>query len=273
MQETRRILETAKYIVLSAGKYIRSRLGGNFQTGYKSCPADLVTEVDRNSQAIIMEALSRHYPDHRLVAEEDSCEVELTPDEQPVWFIDPLDGTTNFVFGIPFCAVNVAMSVKGSPVLGVTYDPFREELFSAVRGGGSHLNGKSIQVDGIRNRVAESLIVTGFPSLPHFKDEMWKADYKKIFYKAVDVRAFGSAALELAYIACGRLTGYWEVTLRPWDVAAGILLVEEAGGKVSDLCGEKLELGRHISIAASNGLIHDELIADLGYEKGSKPEV
>ncbi|MFZ5646274.1 MAG: inositol monophosphatase family protein, partial [Bacillota bacterium] len=120
-------------------------------------------------------------------------------------------------------------------------------------------------------RVSESLIVTGFPSWDQFKEEMWKADYKKIFYKAVDVRAFGSAALELAYIACGRLTGYWEVSLSPWDVAAGILLVEEAGGKVSDLCGERLDLGRFVSITASNGLIHDELIEDLGYKNRSTP--
>lgn len=273
MQETDLVFETAKNIVVTAGKYIRDKLGGCFQTAYKSCPADLVTEVDRYSQSIIVEGISSHYPGHRLVAEEDPADAELAPEERPVWFIDPLDGTTNFVFGIPFCAVNVAMAVKGSPVLGITYDPFREELFSAVSGKGAKLNGKTIRVDGTRSKIAESLIVTGFPSLDRFKEQMWKADYKKIFYKAIDVRAFGSAALELAYIACGRLTGYWEVSLRPWDVAAGILLVEEAGGKVSGLSGEKLELGSYTSIAASNGLIHDELIEDLGYTKYSKFDV
>lgn len=267
MQDKDYNLENVKKILVSAGSYVKGKLGCSFQTGYKSCPADLVTEIDRNSQSIIVEGISRHFPDHRLVAEEDPVEGEMLPGDQPVWFIDPLDGTTNFVFGIPFCAINVSMVINGSPVVGLTYDPFREEMFSAVRGQGAYLNGKRVSVDKTRKTVSDSLIVTGFPAADQFKEEMWKADYKKVFYKAIDVRAFGSAALELAYIACGRLTGYWEVSLRPWDVAAGIILVEEAGGKVSDLYGRKLELGRFISIAASNGLIHDELIDDLGYKK------
>ncbi len=256
--------EIVEKIVVSAGKYIRNRMDGDFVTSFKSCPADMVTEVDQHSQSIILEGLEKAFPDHRLVAEEGFDEEELLYDEKPVWFIDPLDGTANFVFGIPLYAVTVAMTIHGSPVLGITYDPIRDEIFTAIKGNGAYRNGKRIQVNS-RERLSESLITTGFPSADHFKDDMWKANYKKLFYKAADIRALGTAALELAYIACGRLTGYWEVALRPWDVAAGILLVSEAGGKVSNLNGSELELGRHVSIVASNGLIHRELLDDLGF--------
>ena len=267
MKELSRTLEIASEAVVSAGKLIKSKLGSDLQTSFKSCPADLVTEVDRKSQAIILEQLGRAFPTHRFVAEEDFHEDTPLPDDDIVWFIDPLDGTTNFVFGISFCCVTVAMTKRGVPVLGVTYDPFNEELFSAIAGKGSYLNGERITADKTRKKVAESLVNTGFPSSDKFKDEMWKADFKKIFYKALNVRAFGSAALELAYIACGRLTGYWEVSLRPWDVAAGIILVSEAGGRASDLYGDALNLGRRVSIVASNGQIHDELVKDLGFLK------
>lgn len=264
MQDWSGNLETAANIVVSAGKYIKSKLGGTFLTSFKTCPADMVTEVDQYSQSIILEGLEKAFPGHRLVAEEGFSEEELVHSENPVWFIDPLDGTTNFVFGIPLCAVTAAMTVKGNPVLGVTYDPFREELFTAAIGKGTYKNGRRVRVDS-RERLSDSLIATGFPASDRFKDEMWKANYKNMFYKASDIRAFGSAALELAYIACGRLTGYWEAGLSPWDVAAGIILVREAGGTVSSLSGGDLELGRYVSIAASNGLIHQELLGNLGY--------
>ncbi|MCL6479657.1 MAG: inositol monophosphatase [Peptococcaceae bacterium] len=269
MQDIGRISGKVSDIVLSAGRVIKSRLGTDFTTGCKSCAADLVTEVDRQSQSIILEGLGSAFPGHRLVAEEDFSGEDLVLDDRPVWFVDPLDGTTNFVFGIPLCTVSVALAVKGSPVLGVIYDPFREELFTAARGEGAYLNQKRIRVDQARKNISESLLVTGFPTAEQFKHEMLKADYARLFYKAADVRALGSAALELAYTACGRLTGYWEVSLRPWDVAAGILLVEEAGGKVTDLNGNSLALGNYVSIAASNGYIHEEFIRDLGFSKSS----
>lgn len=265
MKDIKRTLERATDIVLSAGQIVRDRLGSDFMTNCKSCAADLVTEVDRHSQSIIVEGLNKAFPDHRLVAEEDFGEEELVLDHRPVWFIDPLDGTTNFVFGIPLCTVTVALTVGGKPVLGVTCDPFRGEIFTAARGNGAYLNQKAIRVDQARKTLPESLLTTGFPTSDQFKKEMLKADFEKIFFKAADVRALGSAALELAYVACGRLTGYWEVTLRPWDVAAGILLVEEAGGRVSDPCGKELALNNYVSIVATNGHIHDELVKDLGF--------
>jgi myo-inositol-1(or 4)-monophosphatase len=267
LEEKKLALKAASDIVISAGKIIKEMLGTNFLISCKSCPADLVTEVDRHSQSVILEGLRSVFPGHSLVAEEEFNEEKLVLDRRPVWFIDPLDGTTNFVFGIPLCAVSVALTVNGSPVLGVVYDPFREELFTAISGGGAHLNENRIQVDPGRKKVGDSLITTGFPSAGRFKDDMLKADFKKVFYKALNVRSFGSAALELAYTACGRLTGYWEVNLRPWDVAAGMLLVKEAGGMVTDLYGNKLVLGNYVSIVASNSLIHGELIDDLGYKE------
>lgn len=266
MEEIAPALKKAVQAVTGAGHIIRDSLGGEFKTGCKSCPADLVTEVDRRSQSFILDLLVGAFPGHRMLAEED-CSGELNLDDRPTWIIDPLDGTTNFVFGIPLCTVTAALVVGSAPVLGVTYDPFRDELYHAVRGEGAYLNGRGIVVDRSRSRVSESLINTGYPSLDAFKDEMWQANYKKILFKAIDLRAFGSAALELAYIACGRLTGYWEVKLRPWDVAAGILLVEEAGGKVSGLDGGPLKLDDYVSIVASNSLIHRELTEDLGYAK------
>ncbi|MFZ5642360.1 MAG: inositol monophosphatase family protein [Bacillota bacterium] len=265
MIETAKIIETAKEAVISAGRIIKDRLGSTFCTEFKSCPADLVTEVDRQSQEVILNCLRKAYPDHIFIAEEDFKGESITLDNRPVWFIDPLDGTTNFVFGIPLCAVTAALTVSGKPVAGVTYDPFREELYTAARGMGAFRNDFRINVDISRSRVEQSLIATGFPSSDSFKDEMWKADFKKMFYNPLNLRAFGSAALELAYIASGRLTGYWEVMLKPWDVAAGILLVEEAGGKVSDLSGNTLKLGNYVSIVASNSLIHDEMINMLGF--------
>lgn len=254
IERNKKDLDKVSEIVKSAGAIIKERLGGNFWTSYKSCPADLVTEVDRQSQSFIIKNLESAFPKYCIVAEEDFRGEDLYLEGLPAWFIDPLDGTTNFVFGIPICAVSVALAIDGSPVMGVIYDPFRGELFTSAKGEGSYLNGKKIYVDRKRCKVSESLISTGFPSRDNFD---------KVLQKALDIRALGTAALELAYTACGRLTGYWELSLRPWDVAAGMLIVEEAGGKVSNLHGNKLILGNNISIAASNGLIHDELISDF----------
>ncbi|MFZ5597510.1 MAG: inositol monophosphatase family protein [Bacillota bacterium] len=267
MKENSDRLKTVADIVITAGKMIRERLGGRFITSFKSCPSDMVTEIDRHSQEIILAGLKKEFPGHHFIAEEEFIGDMPEPGDTPTWIIDPLDGTTNFVFGIPLCTVTVAMTEGGTPSLGVTYDPFREELFTAERGRGAYLNGKSISVDKKRSVVAESLFATGFPSSDSFKEEMWRADFKKMFFKSVDVRAFGSAALELAYIACGRLTGYWEVSLRPWDIAAGMLLVKEAGGRISDPNGRELILGNYNSIVASNGLIHDEFLRDLGFRR------
>lgn len=258
------ILHIAEKLARSAGKLVSGKLGGCFHTGFKSCPADFVTEVDRQCQDIILAGLQKYFPGHTVIAEEKD-NMHYTPGENATWYVDPLDGTTNFVFGLPFCAVSIAMTEKGRTVLGVVYDPLRDEMFTAAQGRGARLNGIPVNVDRNRTTLGESLLVTGFPVNTGNKKIMAEARIKDILFRSLNLRALGSAALELAYVACGRLTGFWEVTLKPWDVAAGALLVEESGGAVSGLKGEPLELSEYVSIVASNGDIHRELIDTLGY--------
>jgi myo-inositol-1(or 4)-monophosphatase len=183
------------------------------------------------------------------------------------WYVDPLDGTTNFVFGLPFCAVSIALAHHGVPVLGVVHDPLREETFTAVRGGGAQLNDSPISVDKTIATLDRSLLVTGYPGNMARRPRMHLVNYKQVIDRCNNLRALGSAALELAYVACGRLTGFWEVSLRPWDVAAGMVLVEEAGGAASDLAGQQLQLTDYVDIAATNGLIHNELLECLEWPR------
>lgn len=266
MQEKNEILEIVSAVARQAGAVIRERLGGNFNTRCKSSPADFVTDVDRRSQAIILEALALNFPGHHVVAEENDFN-DYSTEHSSAWYVDPLDGTTNFVFSIPFYAVSIALAERGKIVLAVVYDPLHDELFTAARGGGARLNGSPIQVDRTIGAISGSLLVTGFPVVHEFKELMAAAYTRGILFNSMNIRALGSAALELAYVACGRLTGSWEVKLKPWDVAAGALLVEEAGGTVSGIRGEPLELTEFVDIVSSNGLIHREFIEVLGYRK------
>lgn len=255
-------LDTAAALAERAGEIIRSRFGGDFEKGYKSCPSDLVTEVDRKAEELITAGLREAFPDHAIIGEESAGLSQDCPDRF-TWYVDPLDGTTNFVYGIPFCCVSIGLAYSGKVVAGVVYDPFRRECFTAVKGGGTFLNGSQVRVDLSRKTLKESLLVTGYPSNKIFNGRLLRINYHRVIESCANLRALGAAALELAYIACGRLTGFWENTLRPWDVAAGSLLVEEAGGRVTDIDGNKLRLEEYPSIVASNGLIHDELLKAL----------
>lgn len=255
-------LEAAADLAKQAGEIIRDRFGGKFERGYKSCPSDLVTEVDRASESLITTGLRQKFPGHFIIGEESNGAAGMVP-EGFAWFIDPLDGTTNFVYSIPFCSVSIGLVYNGETVAGVVYDPFRNECFSAAKGSGSYLNGKPIRVDSTRKMLNEALLVTGYPENKSFSGRLLRINYHKVAESCSNLRALGSAALELAYVACGRLTGLWENPLMPWDVAAGSLLVQEAGGRVTDIDGKKLSLERYLSIAASNGLIHEELLKVL----------
>jgi myo-inositol-1(or 4)-monophosphatase len=255
-------LEAAAALARQAGEIIRARFGGEFEKEYKSCPSDMVTEVDRKCEEIIIAGLQKVFPDHVIVGEESTDEARAYPDGF-TWYVDPLDGTTNFVYGIPFCCVSIGLAFGGEIVAGVVYDPFRGECFSAAKGSGAFLNGRLVCVDPIRKKLKEGLLVTGYPSNKTFNKRLLRIDYHRVLESCTNLRALGAAALELAYIACGRLTGFWENVLRPWDVAAGSLLVEEAGGRVTDINGQKLNLEGYPSIVASNGLIHDELLEVL----------
>ncbi len=258
-------VNTAAGLARAAGELIKSHFRGDFKKGCKSCPSDHVTEIDCEAEALITNGLLAKFPDHIVIGEEDGQANEHAQDGF-TWYVDPLDGTTNFVYGIPFCSVSIGLSYSGRMVAGVVYDPFHDECFSASKGGGAFLNGSSIRVDPSRSRLSDALLVTGYPADKEFSKRLLKIDYYNVIHRCSNLRALGSAALELAYVACGRLTGFWENPLMPWDVAAGSLLVEEAGGMVTGIDGNHLKLKKHLSIVASNTLIHGELIQALTRE-------
>jgi myo-inositol-1(or 4)-monophosphatase len=255
-------IDTAAALAKKAGAVIRENFRGDFEKSYKSCPSDLVTEVDRRSETLITRGLMEKYPGHAIVGEEAAGAVNNIPDGY-AWYVDPLDGTTNFVYGIPFCSVSIGLAYNGKMLAGVVYDPFHDECFTAAAGCGTFLNSRPVSVDSSRKILGEALLVTGYPENKKFNERLHNINYQKITGSCANLRALGSAALELAYISCGRLTGFWEHTLMPWDVAAGSLLVAEAGGRVSDINGNKLVLESYLSIAATNGLIHEELLKIL----------
>ncbi len=216
---------------------------------------DYVTEVDQRSEKMIVEKILHHFPDHQILAEE-SAQYQFNP-KKPLWIIDPLDGTTNFIHQLPIFAVSIGFFDQGRPELGVVFDPHRNELFSAVRGKGAYLNGKKIHVSKSK-QLKDTLLATGFP----FKVEDILEDYIKIFRKLCmnsrGIRRGGSSAIDLAYVACGRFDGFWEFGLQPWDVAAGRLLVQEAGGRVTHFSGKELEL-KPQNVLAGNPAIYQKL--------------
>ena len=222
---------------------------------------NLVTDADLASEALIIERIKSHHPRHTILAEESGQTVVVGGDSKWKWIIDPLDGTTNFAHGYPCFCVTIALEHADELVIGVTYDPTRNELFAAERGQGASLNFKPIHVS-TTPKLSESLVATGFPY--DFKD---KKDFSRhltaFLLGARGVRRDGSAAIDMAYVACGRFDGFWEEGLNPWDVAAGVLMIEEAGGRVTGYDGSPLSI-YNPPICASNSLIHDEMLNVLG---------
>ena len=216
---------------------------------------DYVTDIDRKSEQVTIETLQKYFPEYSIVAEESGAQQKS---QSVRWIIDPLDGTTNYIHGYPNSAVSIALEEKDEIVLGVIYDPFRDELFRAEKNKGAFLNDNRISVSS-ETEMSRCLVATGFP----FKDkailEKYWITFSQIFYKVSDIRRAGSAALDLAYIACGRLDGFWEIILSAWDMAAGEILIREAGGKITDISGSTDHL-RNGNAIASNGKIHDELL-------------
>jgi len=219
---------------------------------------DLVTEADRASEKLIVERLRARWPEHGIVAEEGS---RSGPEAQCRWYVDPLDGTTNFAHGYPVFCVSLALVCKDEQIeAGVLYDPTREEMFSAERGRGATLNGKPIHVSHT-TRLAESILGTGFPSHKRHKNPNIHF-YHQLTLRSHGLRRAGSAALDLANVACGRYDGFWEFNLNPWDTAAGVLLVREAGGKVTRFDGSPFRLDSR-EVLATNGVIHEELMQNF----------
>jgi len=236
-----------------AGKLARSEFSFELKGEH-----DLVTEADRASEKLIVERLRKEYPTHHIVAEEGGSHVG-SPDFR--WYVDPLDGTTNFAHGFPVYNVTLALEHAGELIAGVISDPSRGEVFSAERGGGAFLDGKRIHVSKAA-RLEESLAATGFPSRKRHAN-LNVHFFHQISMTTHGVRRAGAAALDLAYVACGRLDLFWEFSLNPWDIAAGVLLVREAGGICSDMRGADLQM-RAKNILADNGRVHAEALTLFG---------
>jgi myo-inositol-1(or 4)-monophosphatase len=229
-------------------EYFRSRV----KIEYKG-DVDLVTVADRKSEALILERIRAAFPTHDVMGEE-GTRIETGSDYR--WYVDPLDGTTNFAHGYPVFCVSLAVEYKGERVAGVLYDPTRDELFAAEKGSGARLNALPIAVSKT-DRLAESLVATGFPSHKRHKNPNIYF-YHQITLRTHGVRRAGSAALDLANVACGRYDGFWEFNLNPWDTAAGVLIVQEAGGTVTNMSGGPFHIDSRETLA-SNGLIHEVL--------------
>lgn len=246
----------------AAGSLLREGFGTSFKISSKKERHDLVTEFDIRSEKAIISLITGHYPDHTFLAEESGESGTTNSTDSSVrWVIDPLDGTVNFAHGVPVFAVSIAAEVNGELACGVIYHPLLDELFVAEKGLGAWLNGKRLHVSATP-LLSESFLVTGFPySVSRNPSDC--IDHLYRFLKlGLPIRRLGSAALDLAYTAAGRFDGFWEVELSPWDVAAGVLLVEEAGGRVSQYSGERFAISNK-SIVATNGIIHDEIIEVL----------
>jgi myo-inositol-1(or 4)-monophosphatase len=218
-------------------------------------PFDYVTDVDRRSEEIIVEIILDHFHNHHILAEERS---EVNLPSGPTWIIDPLDGTTNFIHSFPFVAISIALMVEGQVVLGMIYDPLRQELFRTRRHQGAFLNDVPIRLRDVTN-LDDALMATGFPCRERHLIDPYIEAFRSVLRGVTGVRRAGAAALDLAYLACGRVDGFWEMGLSPWDIAAGSLLVEEAGGVVSDFWGGKkhLECGH---IVAGGPMAHAFLL-------------
>ncbi len=218
---------------------------------------DLVTEADRASEKLIVERLQARWPKYDLVGEEGS---RRETGSEWKWYIDPLDGTTNFAHGFPVFCVSIALEHRGERVAGILYDPTREELFQAEKGSGACLNQRRIHVSKTE-KLQEALLATGFPSHKRHKNPNIHF-YHQITLRSHGVRRAGSAALDLASVASQRVDGFWEFNLNPWDTAAGVLIVQEAGGTVTDFNGGPFDI-RSREVCASNGLLHPQLLAEF----------
>ena len=239
----------------AAGELIRERINGKFSIEKKSGPNDLVTEVDKASEALIMNIIRENFPDHFILSEEIG---EVKMDSSYKWIIDPIDGTVNFANGIPLCCVSIGVEKDGEMIMGAVYNPLMNEFFFAEKNAGAFLNEKKIHVS-TQNQVLHSCLVTGFP-YTYLDMENGPLDvFARLVRKGIPVRRLGSAAIDLCWVAAGRFDGYYEHKLNAWDSAAGFLLVEEAGGKVTDFKGNQYSPYQP-HLVATNGLIHDELL-------------
>ena len=244
-----------------AGRVLAERFGRTLEITNKS-ELDLVTESDLASERLIIDRIKTHYPRHAILAEESGASepADRKKESDWRWIIDPLDGTTNYAHGYPCFCVSIGLEHQGRLEIGVVYDPIRDEVFTAERGQGAALNGRRIHVSPTPT-LAGALLCTGFPYDVRERNEFAR-HFANFIMAAQGVRRDGAAALDLAYVAAGRFDGFWEEGLKPWDVAAGALIIEEAGGRISNYLGEPLNIYTP-PVVASNGRVHDEMMRVL----------
>jgi myo-inositol-1(or 4)-monophosphatase len=251
-------LEDLKNLARGAGEILRAGFQHANHIQHKS-EIDLVTEVDRQSEAYLLEQINTRFPDHRIIAEE-TGQKDGNPDH--TWYIDPLDGTTNFAHRLPIFSVSIAYAHQGTVTLGVVYDPIQDEMFSAELGKGAALNDAPIHTTS-QAKLSRSLLVTGFP-YDRFTSPDNNLDHMKRFtLRAQGIRRLGSAALDLCSVACGRVDGYWEIKLEVWDLAAGILIAQEAGAIVTKTDGRSDMLLPPLSVLAANPALHPSMLEVL----------
>jgi len=246
----------ARAVAAEAGAHLRAAWKAPKHVEYKG-PIDLVTDTDRAVEALVVSRLQQAFPDHLIIGEESSATRERPPQHRYVWYLDPLDGTTNFAHSYPHFCVSLALAQGPHVLLGVVHDPIHNETFFAQRGRGATLNDEPIEVSGTTD-MNHALLGTGFPYDRREHADFYLGFMKDFMQRAQGIRRTGSAALDLCYVACGRLDGFWEWKLKPWDVAAGALIVQEAGGQVSDFRGAAHDLFGTQTLA-SNHHLHPEM--------------
>lgn len=253
----RSYLEVAIRAAKEAGRIQSLHCGQPNRVEYKG-EINPVTEVDRLCEQTLVRLIGEAFPDHDILTEETAFEQKGSPFR---WVLDPLDGTTNYLHGYPYFAVSVGLEIDGEIRTGVAYDPIRDELFWAEKGKGAFLNGMKLAVSQT-DRLGQSLLCTGFPYNVRERVDFYLSFFRQFLLKSLAVRRPGSAVLDLCYLAAGRFDGFWELELQPWDVAAGSLIVVEAGGKVTGLRGQPFSIYSR-EMVASNGLIHEEMLRSI----------
>ncbi|HSB28857.1 MAG TPA: inositol monophosphatase family protein [Pyrinomonadaceae bacterium] len=253
------MLNFAKQLALDAGSLLVQRLGSARITNKGEI--DLVTEADIAAEQLIIDGIRCHFPRHAILAEESGEAVSLGDGNPWKWIIDPLDGTTNYAHGYPCFCVSIALEREGKLQLAIVYDPMRNEMFAAERGQGTTLNDRRVRVSEV-DELKNAMLCTGFPYNVRERPDFAR-EFARFTMIAQAVRRDGSAAIDLAYVACGRFDGFWEDGLNPWDMAAGVLLIEEAGGVVTNFQNEPLSIYTK-KVLATNGLVHEAMLKELG---------
>lgn len=251
-------LTDLEHMARQAGHILSDGYEKNFQVDYKG-EIDLVTEIDRLSEDYILGEISRKFPGHSIMAEESG---DTNGSTEHLWIVDPLDGTVNYAHGVPLFSVAIAYAHRGELTLGAVYDPMRNEMFLAEKGCGAWLNGRPLRVKQVAD-LGRSLLVTGFPYDVRTTENNNLDNYAKFALNSQGVRRLGSAALDLCYVGAGRFDGYWELSLKAWDLSAGALVAMEAGAKVTDVCGQVNFFKPPLSVVAANPALHEKILAEL----------